>query len=119
MNRKIGDRPGESRRAGERRISDERRDDGDRRLADLGAPERRHGEERRLADLGAPERRDKSDRRNAENGPPTGWKDRRRKAERRIPAVSEVPFEEWEKERDGRTERAPPPKRSAAGSGND
>lgn len=35
------------------------------------------------------------DRRCADKGPPSGWKDRRRNAERRQIAVAEVSFEEW------------------------
>lgn len=44
--------------------------------------------ERRLAD----------DRRQEEVGPPSGWKDRRRRTERRIPELSEcdVSEEEWD-----------------------
>lgn len=44
--------------------------------------------ERRLAD----------DRRQEEVGPPSGWKDRRRRTERRIPKLSEcdVSEEEWD-----------------------
>lgn len=102
MGKRSGDKPGEKRRIGDRRASEERRIDGDRRTADLGVPERRQGDERRQVDLGPPERRDRVDRREVENGPPNGWKDRRRNAERRIPAVAEVPFEVWEKERNER-----------------
>ncbi|HEX5804621.1 MAG TPA: hypothetical protein VFY24_16520 [Azospira sp.] len=90
------------RRTGDRRMSEERRADGERRLVDMGSPDRRLGDERRRVDVGPPERRDSEDRRETESGPPPGWKDRRRWAERRIPAVAEVPFEIWEKERSDR-----------------
>ncbi len=41
------------------------------------------------------DRRNKEDRRQAESGPPTGWRERRRMAERRTIAVSEISFDEW------------------------
>lgn len=45
----------------------------------------------------ASERRASSDRRNEDNGPPNGWKDRRRRTERRIPAIEEqtISEDEW------------------------
>lgn len=79
----------------ERRITDQRRLNGDRRLVDAGAPERRWGLERRKKELGPPERRVRHDRRDNEAGPPTGWRERRRWAERRRPDVVETSFEEW------------------------
>lgn len=108
------------RRTGDRRMTEERRADGDRRLVDMGSPDRRLGDERRRVDVGPPERRDHEDRREAESGPPPGWKDRRRWAERRIPAVAEVPFEIWEKERSERAgatakEETPPEQRKRHG----
>lgn len=44
------------------------------------------------------ERRAPSDRRDDDNGPPHGWKDRRRRTERRIPAIEEqtISEDEWE-----------------------
>ena len=44
------------------------------------------------------ERRAPSDRRDEDNGPPHGWKDRRRRTERRIPAIEEqtISEDEWE-----------------------
>jgi hypothetical protein len=44
------------------------------------------------------ERRAPSDRRDDDNGPPHGWKDRRRRAERRIPEIGEQTISEsdWE-----------------------
>lgn len=43
------------------------------------------------------ERRSPSDRRNDDSGPPNGWKDRRRRTERRIPAIEEqtISEDEW------------------------
>lgn len=35
------------------------------------------------------------DRRNQELGPPSGWRERRKAVERRLPEVREVPFSEW------------------------
>lgn len=89
-------------RTGDRRLKEDRRLDGERRVVDVGSPERRLSVERRQVEMGPPERRDRHDRRETEDGPPPGWKDRRRHAERRIPAVAEVPFEMWEKERSER-----------------
>lgn len=77
----------------ERRRRDERRQI-DRRHVSEGAPERRSAD-RRHENLGPPERRLMADRRQAESGPPSGWRDRRRKAERRIPEVREAAFAEW------------------------
>jgi len=77
----------------ERRRVDERRHV-ERRHEDEGAPERRIGDRRHI-DTGPPERRVLIDRRQSEVGPPSGWKDRRRKAERRIPEVHEAAFAEW------------------------
>lgn len=42
------------------------------------------------------ERRDCADRRQDEIGPPSGWKDRRRRTERRIPALDECEVSESE-----------------------
>lgn len=42
------------------------------------------------------ERRDCADRRQDEIGPPRGWKDRRRRTERRIPALAEYEVSESE-----------------------
>lgn len=42
------------------------------------------------------ERRAPSDRRDEDNGPPNGWKDRRRRTERRIPAIEEQTISEAE-----------------------
>lgn len=81
--------------ANERRITDQRRLNGDRRLVDEGAPERRWGLERRKKEMGPPDRRIRQDRRDSEVGPPSGWKERRRWAERRRPDVSETSFDEW------------------------
>lgn len=90
MNRSVkGRKTNERRRTVERRFADERR------RIDAGAPERRLAEERRQLDLGPPERRLRHDRRDRELGPPSGWKDRRRWAERRCPEVLECSFEEW------------------------
>ncbi len=83
----------------DRRGHEDRRHESERRVADVGAPERRVGADRRQIELGPPERRGAPDRREAEQGPPPGWKDRRRSAERRIPQVTEVSFDEWVKER--------------------
>jgi hypothetical protein len=77
----------------ERRRSDERRND-ERRHVSEGAPERRAAD-RRHENLGPPERRLAVDRRLAESGPPSGWRDRRREAERRIPEVLDAAFAEW------------------------
>jgi len=43
------------------------------------------------------ERRDSDDRRQEESGPPRGWKDRRRRTERRMPEINEhvVSEAEW------------------------
>jgi hypothetical protein len=43
------------------------------------------------------ERRAPKDRRDEDNGPPHGWKDRRRRTERRIPAIEEqtISEDEW------------------------
>lgn len=78
---------------GERRRAEERRQP-DRRLVDQGAPERRIGDRRNL-DVGPPDRRVSGERRQFELGPPSGWRDRRRAAERRIPEVMEAAFAEW------------------------
>jgi len=40
------------------------------------------------------ERRDCADRRQDDIGPPSGWKDRRRRTERRIPELDECEFTE-------------------------
>lgn len=87
--------PRSAKNANERRVRDQRRMDGERRVVNEGAPERREGVDRRQVVLGPPERRQKLDRRDCENGPPAGWRDRRRSAERRSPEVLEVSFEEW------------------------
>ncbi|PKO33394.1 MAG: hypothetical protein CVU34_12625 [Betaproteobacteria bacterium HGW-Betaproteobacteria-7] len=42
------------------------------------------------------ERRDCADRRQDEVGPPSGWKDRRRRTERRIPELDECEVSETE-----------------------
>jgi hypothetical protein len=42
------------------------------------------------------ERRDCADRRQDEVGPPSGWKDRRRRTERRIPELDEYEVSETE-----------------------
>lgn len=42
------------------------------------------------------ERRTRQDRRKIDSAPPEGWKDRRRKAERRIPEIIEQEFSEAE-----------------------
>lgn len=42
------------------------------------------------------ERRDCADRRQDEVGPPSGWKDRRRRTERRIPEIDECEVSESE-----------------------
>lgn len=44
------------------------------------------------------ERRDADDRRQEEFGPPQGWRDRRRRTERRIPEIDEfeVSESEWQ-----------------------
>lgn len=42
------------------------------------------------------ERRDCADRRQNEFGPPSGWKDRRRRTERRIPELDECEVSESE-----------------------
>ncbi|RIX43117.1 MAG: hypothetical protein D3M94_17895 [Rhodocyclales bacterium GT-UBC] len=36
-----------------------------------------------------------ADRRAIDAGPPSGWSERRRAVERRLPAVAEIPFSEW------------------------
>jgi len=36
-----------------------------------------------------------ADRRTAEAGPPSGWSERRKSVERRLPDVAEIPFSEW------------------------
>lgn len=79
----------------ERRVASQRRAEGERRLADDGAPERRLFADRRQQNMGPPERRVRVERRDNELGPPSGWRDRRRFAERRLLAVTEVCFEEW------------------------
>lgn len=88
-------RIGKNRITNERRIADQRRMEGERRFADDGAPERRLFSERRQQDMGPPERRVRVERRDNELGPPSGWRDRRRFAERRLLAVTEVCFDEW------------------------
>lgn len=35
------------------------------------------------------------DRRDREIGPPTGWRERRRSVERRLPEVRELAFSDW------------------------
>lgn len=35
------------------------------------------------------------DRRGQDVGPPSGWRERRKAVERRLPEVLEVPFSEW------------------------
>ncbi|WP_153129850.1 hypothetical protein [Dechloromonas hortensis] len=35
------------------------------------------------------------DRRGVDLGPPSGWRERRRSVERRLPDVKEIPFSEW------------------------
>ncbi|MCK6406723.1 MAG: hypothetical protein L6Q60_12000 [Rhodocyclaceae bacterium] len=87
--------PQERRRVDERRLIE-------RRQVSEGVPERRAGD-RRHVDVGPPERRRLIDRREIEKGPPTGWKDRRRTAERRIPEVRESAFAEWVRLRATRT----------------
>lgn len=42
------------------------------------------------------ERRDCTDRREEEIGPPSGWKDRRRRTERRMPEIGECEVSESE-----------------------
>lgn len=42
------------------------------------------------------ERRDSGDRRQEECGPPQGWKDRRRRTERRMPEIGECEMSEAE-----------------------
>lgn len=42
------------------------------------------------------ERRDRDDRRREECGPPQGWKDRRRRTERRMPEIGECEVSEAE-----------------------
>ena len=79
----------------ERRDGSNRRQDSDRRHVDAGAPEQRQLTDRRQENLGPPERRNVSERREKACGPPSGWKDRRREAERRIPEVGDSSFEEW------------------------
>lgn len=88
-------RIGKNRITNERRIADQRRMEAERRLSDEGAPERRLASERRQQDMGPPERRVRIERRDNELGPPPGWRDRRRFAERRLLAVTEVCFDEW------------------------
>lgn len=41
----------------------------------------------------------REDRRILENGPPSGWRERRKSVERRLPEVKEVPFSEWLEQR--------------------
>lgn len=36
-----------------------------------------------------------ADRRAFEVGPPSGWSERRKSVERRLPDVAEIPFSEW------------------------
>jgi len=40
-------------------------------------------------------RRSGDDRRNEDRGPPSGWSERRRSVERRLPTVLETSFAEW------------------------
>ncbi len=41
--------------------------------------------------------RSNQDRRNNDKGPPTGWKERRRNAERRMPEVEEISIAEFKR----------------------
>lgn len=41
------------------------------------------------------EKRMGGDRRATECGPPNGWRERRKRVERRQPEVDEIPFSEW------------------------
>ncbi|WP_434515078.1 hypothetical protein AB6Q56_21730 [Dechloromonas sp. ARDL1] len=52
------------------------------------------------------DKRSGSDRRQKEIGPPSGWRERRRTVERRVPEVSEIPFSEWLAHMPGKTELA-------------
>ena len=36
-----------------------------------------------------------NDRRDVDLGPPSGWRERRRSVERRLPEVEEIPFSDW------------------------
>lgn len=44
---------------------------------------------------GSNNKRKQDDRRNQELGPPKGWSERRRRVERRLPEVIELPFSAW------------------------
>ncbi|MBS1140344.1 MAG: hypothetical protein H6R13_1797 [Proteobacteria bacterium] len=41
------------------------------------------------------EKRVGNDRRACESGPPSGWRERRKRVERRLLEVNEIPFSEW------------------------
>jgi len=55
------------------------------------------------------ERRSPCDRRNDDAGPPHGWKDRRRRTERRIPEIREqaISEDDWERYFGNRAAAAP------------